>query len=99
MMIDLSVPLENDVPADPPFQKVRIDYRLHAETAVEIAAAFPGLRPEQLPDGMGWAVEVATVSTHNGTHVDAPWHYHPTAGGARASTIDELPLDWFSARA
>jgi hypothetical protein len=75
---------------------VRIDYRLHADTASEIAAAFPGLRPEQLPDGMGWAVEVATISTHNGTHVDAPWHYHPTAdGGARAATIDELPLDWF----
>jgi kynurenine formamidase len=96
MIIDLSIPLENVVPADPPFQKVRIDYRLHADTAVEIAAAFPGLRPEQLPDGMGWAVEIATISTHNGTHVDAPWHYHPTMdGGARASTIDELPLDWF----
>ena len=96
MIVDLSIPLENDVPADPSFQRVRIDYRLHADTASEIAAAFPGLRPEQLPDGMGWAVEVATISTHNGTHVDAPWHYHPTAGGgARAATIDELPLDWF----
>jgi kynurenine formamidase len=96
MIVDLSIPIENDVPADPSFQRVRIDYRLHADTASEIAAAFPGLRPEQLPDGMGWAVEVATISTHNGTHVDAPWHYHPTAGGgARAATIDELPLDWF----
>jgi kynurenine formamidase len=96
MIIDLSVPIENEVPADPPFQRVQIDYRGHAATAVEIAAAFPGLRPEQLPDGMGWAVEIATISTHNGTHVDAPWHYHPTMdGGVRASTIDELPLDWF----
>lgn len=95
-IVDLSIPLENDVPADPPFRKVRIDYRHHAETAMEIAAAFPGLRPDQLPDGQGWAVEQVNISTHNGTHVDAPWHYHPTMdGGARASTIDELPLDWF----
>ncbi len=95
-IVDLSIPLENDVPADPPFQKVRIDYRAHAATAHEIAAAFPGLRPDQLPDGEGWAVEQVNISTHNGTHVDAPWHYHSTMdGGARASTIDELPLDWF----
>jgi kynurenine formamidase len=36
-----------------------------------------------------------TLSTHNGTHLDAPWHFHPTMdGGARAITIDEVPLDW-----
>ena len=95
-IIDLSIPLENDVPADPAFQKVCIDYRTHAETAREIAAVFPGLHPDQLLDGQGWAVEQVHISTHNGTHVDAPWHYHPTMdGGARALTIDELPLDWF----
>lgn len=96
MIVDLSIPLENDVPADPPFQKVRIAYRHHRETAGEIVAAFPGLAPEQLPDGEGWAVEQVDISTHNGTHVDAPWHYHSTMdGGARAWTIDEVPLDWF----
>ncbi len=32
----------------------------------------------------------------HGTHVDVPWHYHPTMdGGKRAITIDEVPLDWF----
>ena len=94
-LIDISIPLENDVPADPPLQKVSITYRTHGETASVIAALFPGLNPEQLPDGQGWAVEHAEISTHNGTHVDAPWHYHPTMdGGARAITIDEVPLDW-----
>lgn len=30
------------------------------------------------------------------THLGAPWHFHPTMdGGARAITIDEVPLDWY----
>jgi kynurenine formamidase len=94
-IIDLSVPLANDVPADPPFQKVEIDYVDHDQGAQDMAAAFPGLTPDQLPDGKGWAVERVRISTHNGTHMDAPWHYHPTMdGGKRAITIDEIPLDW-----
>ncbi|MCP5114280.1 MAG: cyclase family protein [bacterium] len=35
------------------------------------------------------------MSTHGTTHVDAPWHYAPTAEGSRARTIDEIPLGWF----
>jgi kynurenine formamidase len=94
-LIDISIPLENDVPVEPPLQKVSITYRTHEETASLIATLFPGLRPEQLPDGQGWAVEHAAISTHNGTHVDAPWHYHSTMdGGARAIAIDEVPLEW-----
>lgn len=95
-LIDISIPLENDVPADPPTQKVSITYHGHSETVATITSFFPGLQPHQLPDGQGWAVETVHISTHNGTHVDAPWHYHPTMdGGKPAATIDELPLEWF----
>lgn len=94
--MDISVAIENDVPADPPGHAPRVAYRTHEGTAAEIAAYFPGLSPSDLPGGLGWAVETVELETHNGTHVDAPWHYHPTMnGGERAWSIDEVPLDWF----
>lgn len=58
-------------------------------------AFFPGLSQDELPRGLGWAVEIAQVSTHAGTHMDAPWHYHPYMdGGKPAMTIDQMPLEW-----
>jgi kynurenine formamidase len=56
---------------------------------------YPGLRPDQLPDGQGAAIERLQLTTHNGTHLDAPWHFHSTMNnGERSWTIDEIPLDW-----
>lgn len=64
--------------------------------SADLIASFPGMTVDQLPDSMGWAVEHVRLSTHNGTHVDAPWHYHPTMDeGKRAIAIDEVPLEWF----
>lgn len=94
-IIDLSVPLANDVPADPPGNAPKIEYIDHQQSLPGILAFFPGLTADQLPDGQGWAVERIQLSTHNGTHLDAPWHYHPTQDhGKPAMRIDEIPLDW-----
>ncbi|KZX95097.1 MULTISPECIES: cyclase family protein [unclassified Sulfitobacter] len=94
-IIDLSIPIDAFTPADPPFQVPVIDYVAHDRGAEVLCAQFPGLSRQDLPGGHGWAVETLTLSTHNGTHLDAPWHYHPTMnGGERAWTIDEVPLNW-----
>lgn len=94
-IIDLSVPLQNGIASDPPGLTPQIDYMDHVQTAPQMAAMFPGLSPERLPEGQAWAIERVSLTTHNGTHLDAPWHYHATMdGGRRAITIDEVPLDW-----
>ena len=94
-IIDLSLALENDVAADPPGLGPHIEYRTHKETVAQLLGFFPGISPDQLPDGEGWAIEMIQLTTHNGTHLDAPWHYASTMdGGAPALTIDQVPLDW-----
>jgi kynurenine formamidase len=94
--VDLSIYLENDVVSDPPFMRPEITYQKHAETVVEAQTFFPGVNAEDFPGGQGFAAaEWVKLTTHNGTHLDAPWHFHPTMnGGERAITIDEVPLDW-----
>ena len=93
--IDLSVALQNDLPVDRPGNGPHIRYQHHHETFEALAGPFAGLRPEDLPDGEAWAVERIDLSTHNGTHMDAPWHYASTMdGGLPAATIDEVPLEW-----
>src|SRR5690554_6562165 len=97
--VDLSIYLENDVASDPPGLEPRIDYITHDTSVEQIAKFFPGLSPADLPDGEGWAVERVRLSTHNGTHLDAPYHFHSTMDRALGErkpsiTIDEVPLEW-----
>ena len=94
-IIDLSVAIENDVPADPPGLGPRISYTNHAEGAAEVLRFFPGLDIGDVPGAEGWAVEQLNLTAHAGTHLDAPWHFASTMNnGERAWTIEEVPLDW-----
>jgi len=94
-IVDLSIYLENDVISDPPPFGPKIEYLTHEMTFPQMAPFFPGLKKEDLPDGAAWAVEKVELITHNGTHLDAPYHFHSTMnGGERAITIDEVPLEW-----
>lgn len=94
-IIDISVALDADIVSDPEIMTPKIDYFTHAQTAPQVTAFFPGLETADLPGGEGWAIERLEIATHNGTHLDAPYHHHSTmSGGERAITIDEVPLDW-----
>lgn len=94
-IVDLSVPLESGIASDPPGFEPKITYLDHQSTAHQVLSFFPGMKAEELPGGEGWAIEKLEMITHNGTHLDAPYHHHSTMdGGKRAITIDEVPLEW-----
>ncbi|MFC4942627.1 cyclase family protein [Pseudonocardia sp. GCM10023141] len=94
-LVDISVTLRAGIASDPPGHLPRIDYYTHEQTVADVLAFFPGAVRADLPDGEGWAIERVAVTTHNGTHLDAPYHFASTMdGGARAITIDEVPLEW-----
>lgn len=98
--IDISVPLQAGIASDPPHMLPEVTYLDHHATAPAMADYF-GVPVSALPDGEYAAIERCTISTHNGTHVDAPYHYFSSSnhalmpGGEPSARIDALPLDWF----
>lgn len=54
------------------------------------------LDPAELRDGEFLTNDFISLSTHTGTHVDAPSHYgSQITYGDRPRDIDQMPLDWF----
>jgi kynurenine formamidase len=98
-LIDISATLRAGIPSDPPHMLPRIDYRTHHDTAPSIAAEM-GVPVSALPQGEYAAVENVAISTHNGTHLDAPYHFFSrmdealVPGGRPSLRIDQVPLDW-----
>ncbi|MGH1368388.1 MAG: cyclase family protein [Maritimibacter sp.] len=93
-IIDLAVALTAGIKSDPPGLTPDIYYMDHDEGAREFEDKF-GIPVEKQLEGKGCASERCRITTHNGTHMDAPYHYHPTQDGGRPSmTIDEVPLEW-----
>jgi kynurenine formamidase len=70
----------------------QITYLYPDQTVAESERRW-GLGAEHWPDGVLLQAEAVNLTTHAGTHVDAPAHYGPAKAG-KAITIDELPLSW-----
>ncbi|MFD7108140.1 cyclase family protein [Streptomyces celluloflavus] len=51
--------------------------------------------PAVLPDGELLSLDTFTLTSHTGTHVDAPSHYGTAAAYGTPRHIHEMPLDWF----
>ena len=97
--VDISSPLKAGIASDPPHMLPRIDYKNHHDTAPAMAE-YMGVPVSALPEGEYAAVERVRISTHNGTHLDAPYHYfsrmneRTVPGGEPSWRIDEVPLEW-----
>jgi kynurenine formamidase len=88
---DLSQVLSNETSGFEP-NPHSIAYTTHAEAAAKEAFGVPA---ETWPGGEAWSIEAVTLTTHSGTHVDAPYHYSSrTTAGTPARTIENLPFSW-----
>jgi kynurenine formamidase len=71
-----------------------IEYYHPASKGAEEFCRYLGCKHDDLPEGEGWGSEVLTdMSSHCGTHVDAPLHSGSTVAGAAARTITDIGLD------
>ena len=87
---DLSLPLEHNATEPNPPSITRSPHESGPARLGKIA----GIQPEDFPYDTALASGVITAGEHNGTHVDAPYHYGPLSEGEPALTIDKIPLEW-----
>lgn len=53
------------------------------------------IQPDVFPDGEFLSNDFLSLSTHTGTHIDAPLHYGSKATYGSPRSVGELPLEWF----
>lgn len=90
-IIDLSVTVGPNLAEPVPVEIERISH----EQGADILGGGAGVSRDDFPDKMAISQEHVRLTTHTGTHVDAPHHYGPWCEGRPARTIDQMPLDWF----
>lgn len=95
-LIDLSSPIDSEFWEPDPVTHTVLSAAEGAEhMASEMKLHFDLDFPvDALPGGEFLTMDTLTLTSHTGTHVDAPSHYG-TADYGRARHIDEMPLEWF----
>mgnify|MGYP001397728715 CR=1 FL=1 len=51
--------------------------------------------PADFPNEEFLSLDTVTLTSHMGTHLDAPIHYGSRCEGKPARSVDQLPVDWF----
>lgn len=91
---DLSVTLRRGTLEN---REIHLTLIAHDEAA-RVFAREHGVKVSSLPHGSFFADERITLGSHDGTHLDAPYHFYPTSEGKPAKLIDEWPLEWSMGR-
>ncbi|BET96039.1 cyclase family protein [Xenorhabdus taiwanensis] len=68
---------------------INVDTLDHIAGVTQLCKGFD-ISPEDWPDGYGISNEIITLSTHQGTHIDAPLHYSPDAPDIAAADINHF---------
>ncbi|MCK4514139.1 MAG: cyclase family protein [Spirochaetaceae bacterium] len=89
-IIDLSMVTATD---PSPLMNVKITHLSH-EMGAQADHETYDVDPKDWPfPGKAFADDFIEMTTHAGTHLDAPWHMGPESEGKPAKTIDEWPLE------
>ncbi|WP_433170034.1 cyclase family protein [Actinoallomurus sp. CA-150999] len=96
-LIDLSSPVDASAWEPEPVSHVVTDpaegaRHMSAEMREHFGIEFD---PGVLPDGELLSIDTLTLTSHTGTHIDAPSHYGSKASYGVPRNIDEMPLEWF----
>jgi kynurenine formamidase len=90
-IFDLSAPVGDNRGEPVP---VKVDLLDHVAGAAVLGRSH-GVTAADFPDGCAISMETVTLSTHCGTHIDAPLHYGPRSVEGPAAPIDALDLRMF----
>lgn len=69
--------------------EIQIDTIDHVAGVALLCKGFD-ISPKDWPDGFGISNEIVTLSTHQGTHIDAPMHYHPQGQDIASAPIENF---------
>lgn len=88
-VVDLSLPIMDGGGFGRP---AVLRYYNHAQRAKDLAGAM-GFDAKEIGNRANAMEEFDFLTTHTGTHFDAPYHYTDTTGGKPALTVDQVPLE------
>ncbi|TDC45186.1 cyclase family protein [Actinomadura sp. KC345] len=98
-LIDLSSPIDASFHEPDPVRHEILTPRQGAVHMSEEMREHFGIAfdPDELPGGEFLSLDRITLTTHTGTHVDAPSHYGSATsyGDGVPRDIDQMPLEWF----